>query len=533
MTEPLIFERSVPGRRSYRLTACDASARAVQELIPEEHLRHEPPPLPEVDELSVVRHFTRLSQRNFSVDTQFYPLGSCTMKYNPKLNDRIASWSRFAQMHPLQPESTVQGLLRLLYELEQSLCQITGMAAFTLQPAAGAQGELTGLKIIRAYHARTRTPRTTILIPDSAHGTNPASAALSGFRVVELKSGANGLVDLAELKGRLSRDVAALMITNPNTLGLFERDIKMIASLCHEHGALVYMDGANMNALLGLVRPGDMGIDLLQLNLHKTFSTPHGGGGPGAGPVGVGRRLTDFLPVPRVKKTGDRAGKVRAGEEVHRAAERGATRFAWDERVKHTIGRVHGFYGNVGVLVRAYVYIRTLGKEGLERVSRMAILNANYLKARLSDTFEVPFDDHCLHEFVASLKNLKAVGVDARDVAKRLLDYGFYAPTIYFPLLVEEAFMVEPTETESKETLDAFADALIRIVGEAKASPELVKRAPQSTAVNRVDEVRAARELDLRWTGIRPGHPSAALQGDAWGSLSSQSAPMSIPNRHA
>ena len=538
MTEPLIFERSVPGRRSYRLPPCDVSAPAVQDLIPEEHLRHEPPPLPEVDELSVVRHFTRLSQRNFSVDTQFYPLGSCTMKYNPKLNDRIASWSRFAHMHPLQPESTAQGLLRLLYELEQSLCQITGMAAFTLQPAAGAQGELTGLKIIRAYHARTRTPRTTprrapplggassgssraseasrgttILIPDSAHGTNPASAALSGFRVVELKSGANGLVDLAELKQHLSRDVAALMITNPNTLGLFERDIKTIASLCHEHGALVYMDGANMNALLGLVRPGDMGIDLLQLNLHKTFSTPHGGGGPGAGPVGVSRRLTDFLPVPRVKKTG--------------------ARFAWDERVKHTIGRVHGFYGNVGVLVRAYVYILTLGKEGLERVSRMAILNANYLKARLSDTFKVPFDDHCLHEFVASLKNLKGFGVDARDVAKRLLDYDFYAPTIYFPLLVEEAFMVEPTETESKETLDVFADALIRIVEEAKTSPELVKRAPQSTAVNRVDEVRAARELDLRWTGTRPGHPSAALQGDAWASLSPQSVSMSIPSQHA
>ncbi len=485
-TEPLIFERSVPGRRSYRLPPPDVSARTVQDLIPEEHLRHEPPPLPEVDELGVVRHFTRLSQRNFSVDTQFYPLGSCTMKYNPKLNDRIASWSRFAHMHPLQPESTVQGLLRLLYELEQSLCQITGMFAFTLQPAAGAQGELTGLKIIRAYHAPRPRPRsggqtrTTILIPDSAHGTNPASAALSGFRVVELRSGPNGMVDLGELKQNLSDHVAALMITNPNTLGLFEKEIHAITTLCHEHGALVYMDGANMNALLGIVRPGDMGIDLLQLNLHKTFSTPHGGGGPGAGPVGVSRRLADFLPVPRVKKTG--------------------TRFAWDERAKHTIGRVHGFYGNVGVLVRAYVYIRTLGKEGLERVSRMAILNANYLKARLSETFEVPFDDHCLHEFVASLKNLKSFGVDARDVAKRLLDYDFYAPTIYFPLLVEEAFMVEPTETESKETLDAFADALIRIVEEAKTSPELVKRAPQSTAVNRVDEVRAARELDLRWT---------------------------------
>ena len=478
--EPLVFERSVPGRRSYRLPPFDVPTKPVPELVSEEHLRRDAPALPEVSELDVVRHFTRLSQLNFSVDTHFYPLGSCTMKYNPKLNERIASWSRFALVHPQQPASTVQGLLRLLYELEELLCQITGMAAFTLQPAAGAQGELTGLKMIRASHQRKRQVRTTILIPDSAHGTNPASAALSGFRVVELKSGANGLIDLAELKGKLSSDVAALMLTNPNTLGLFEQEILAITSLCHEHGALVYMDGANMNALLGLVKPGDMGIDLLQLNLHKTFSTPHGGGGPGAGPVGVSRALADFLPTPRVRKVGKR--------------------FAWDERVRHSIGRVHGFYGNVGVLVRAYVYIRTLGKEGLERVSRMAILNANYLKARLSGTFPVPFDDHCLHEFVASLKPLKPFGVDARDVAKRLLDYGFYAPTVYFPLLVEEAFMVEPTETESKETLDGFADALIRIAEEASTTPELVKRAPQRLAVSRVDEVKAAREPDLRWT---------------------------------
>jgi glycine dehydrogenase subunit 2 len=371
-------------------------------------------------------------------------------------------------------------MLQLLWELEQLLCKITGMSAFTLQPAAGAQGELTGIKIVRAYHAHKRQRRTTILIPDSAHGTNPASAALSGFRVVELKSNAQGMVDLEELKQKLSGDVAALMITNPNTLGLFEKDIHAITTLCHEHGALVYMDGANMNALLGVTRPGDMGIDLLQLNLHKTFSTPHGGGGPGAGPVGVSPSLAEFLPVPRVKKT--------------------AKGFAWDDTAKHAIGRVHAFYGNVGVLVRAYCYIRTLGKEGLEGVSQMAILSANYLKARLAGTFDVPFDDHCLHEFVASLKNLKAHGVDARDVAKRLLDYGFYAPTIYFPLLVEEAFMVEPTETESKETLDAFADALIRIVEEAKSSPELVKGAPKSMTVSRVDEVKAAREPDLRWT---------------------------------
>jgi len=478
--ELLIFERSVPGRRGYQLPPVDGLKRSVEELIPDEHLRHEPPRLPEVSELDVVRHFTRLSQLNFAVDTHFYPLGSCTMKYNPKLNDRIASWSRFALVHPLQPESTVQGTLRLLWELEQLLCQLTGMAAFTLQPAAGAQGELTGLKIVRAYHRMKRRTRSTILIPDSAHGTNPASAALSGFRVVELKSGPDGLVDLAELKAKLSDEVAALMLTNPNTLGLFEQDILTITRLCHEHGALVYLDGANMNALLGIVRPADFGIDLLQLNLHKTFSTPHGGGGPGAGPVGVAKPLVDFLPTPRVRKVGKR--------------------FRWDDRVKHSIGRVHGFYGNVGVLVRAYVYIRTLGREGCERAGRFAILNANYLKEKLSGTFPVPFDRHCLHEFVASLQPLKAFGVTAWDVAKRLLDYGFYAPTVYFPSVVDEAFMIEPTETESKETLDAFAEALGRIAEEARTNPELMKHAPNRLAVNRVDEVRAAREPDLRWT---------------------------------
>jgi len=489
--EPLIFERSVPGRRGYRYPSPNLSTEQVREWVPDEQLRRENPPLPEVAELDVVRHFTRLSQLNFSVDTNFYPLGSCTMKYNPKLNDRIASWSRFAQMHPLQPTGTTQGLLRLLHELEQLLCQITGMSAFTLQPAAGAQGELTGLKIIRAYHRRKRQARSIVLIPDSAHGTNPASAVLSGFQAVELKS-ANGRIDLTDLKNKLSRSVAALMLTNPNTLGLFEKDIRAITSLCHEHGALVYMDGANMNALLGIARPGDMGVDLLQLNLHKTFSTPHGGGGPGAGPVGVVPALAEFLPVPRVRKRG--------------------RRFAWDDEVKRSIGRVHGFYGNVGVLVRAYVYIRTLGKEGLERVSRMAILNANYLRARLAGTFPVPFDGHCLHEFVASLKSVKAHGVTAWDVAKRLLDYGFYAPTVYFPLLVEEAFMVEPTETESKETLDLFADALIRIAEEAKMTPDRVKLAPTKLSVDRLDEVKAAREPNLRWTPASPP-PAESAKG--------------------
>ena len=502
--EPLIFERSAPGRRAWRFPPCDAALEDAARWLPEDSLRREPPPLPEVSELDVVRHFTRLSQLNFSVDTHLYPLGSCTMKYNPKLNDRIASWSRFAFVHPMQPASTAQGLLRLVFELEQLLCRITGMAAFTLQPAAGAQGELTGLKIIRAYHRRKRPfgfaqgrpepvegrrPRSTILIPDSAHGTNPASAALSGFQVVELKSNSQGLIDLEELKAHLSGDVAALMLTNPNTLGLFERDIRAVTTLCHERGALVYMDGANMNALLGIAKPADCGVDLLQLNLHKTFSTPHGGGGPGAGPVGVTKELEAFLPVPRVRKVG--------------------SRYRWDERLRHSIGRVHGFYGNVGVLVRAYVYIRTLGKEGLERVSRAAIINANYLKSRLSGAFPVPFDRCCMHEFVASLKPLKASGVTAWDAAKRLLDHGFYAPTVYFPLVVDEAFMIEPTETESKETLDAFADALLQIAEEAKTHPERVTHAPHRMAVNRLDEVKAAREPDLRWS------PSGCRQPDS------------------
>ena len=476
----LIFEKSVPGRRGYRLPAHDGPQRPLRDLLPAEHLRRQPPRLPEASELDVVRHYTRLSQRNFSVDTHFYPLGSCTMKYNPKLNDRIASWSRFADMHPLHPASCAQGLLRLLYELEQLLCEITGMHAFTLQPAAGAQGELTGLKMVRAYHRAKRQDRSTILIPDSAHGTNPASASLSGFQVMELKSNAHGLIDLAELRGRLSNDVAALMLTNPNTLGLFERDILAITALCHEHGALVYMDGANMNALLGLAKPGDMGVDLLQLNLHKTFSTPHGGGGPGAGPGGGSRALEPVLPVPRGRKT--------------------RKRVVWDERGRRSIGRVHAFYGNVGVLVRAYIYIRTLGREGLERTGRAAILNANYLKARLADVFPVPFAGRCLHEFVVSLTPLKACGVTAWDVAKRLLDYGFYAPTVYFPLVVDEAFMIEPTETESRETLEAFANALRGIAQEARTNPELLRRAPHQLPVNRVDDVKAAREPNVRWT---------------------------------
>jgi len=495
MSGLLIFERSVPGRRGYVFPPSDVPPIDPAEAVPDEHLRAAAPRLPEVAEFDVVRHYTRLSQLNFSVDTHFYPLGSCTMKYNPKLNERLAALPGFAWLHPLQPTSEVQGMLQLLYELEQLLCAMTGMAAFTLQPAAGAQGELTGLAIIAAYHRRRR-PRSTILIPDSAHGTNPASAALSGFSVVQLRSGADGLIDLQELRRKLTKDVAALMLTNPNTLGLFEREIQTIASLLHEQGALVYMDGANMNALLGISRPGDMGVDLLQLNLHMTFSTPHGGGGPGAGPVGVTKALEGFLPVPRVRKLGHR--------------------FTWDAQSRATVGRVHGFYGNVGVLVRAFAYIRTLGREGLMRASEAAIINANYLKSKLQETFPVPFDDHCMHEFVVTLKALKAHGVTAGDVAKRLLDYGFYAPTVYFPLIVDEALMIEPTETESKETLDQFAKALLNIAHEAKSNPELVRCAPQRLVVDRVDEVKAAREPDLRFNpSIGKIEASPHLMGQA------------------
>jgi len=479
MAQPLIFEQSVPGRRGYRVPPSHVPPGRPSEWVPEDQLRAAPPRLPEVAEFDAVRHYTRLSQLNFSVDTHFYPLGSCTMKYNPKLNERIAALPGFAFVHPLQPDTQVQGTLALLYHLEQLLCAITGMAACTLQPAAGAQGEMTGLKIIAAYHRRKRRTRSTILIPDSAHGTNPASAALSGFSVVQLRSGPDGLIDLGELKRKLTHDVAALMLTNPNTLGFFERDIQTIAALLHERDALIYMDGANMNALLGISRPGAMGVDLLQLNLHKTFSTPHGGGGPGAGPVAVTKALQDFLPVPRVRKVGKR--------------------FVWDARSRATIGRVHGFYGNVGVLVRAFAYITTLGREGLTRASQTAIINANYLKAKLQGTFPVPYNQPCMHEFVVTLKALKAQGITAMDVAKRLLDYGFYAPTVYFPLIVEEAMMIEPTETESKETLDQFAQALLDIVREAKTNPDLVRRAPQRMAVDRIDEVKAAREPNLRW----------------------------------
>ncbi len=477
--EPLIFERSVPGRRATRWPKAD-DHRPLPSLIPSSFLREQPPALPEISELDAVRHFTRLSQLNYSIDTHFYPLGSCTMKYNPKVNDRIVAMPGVAQLHPYQPIEQCQGMLQLLWELEQWLCEICGMQAFSLQPAAGAQGELTGLKIIRAYHVAQGAPRKTVLVPDSAHGTNPASAALSGYQVVQVPSGPDGLVDLAALRALVSKDVAALMLTNPNTLGLFEREIKAICDLMHQHGALVYLDGANLNPLLSIVRPGAMGIDLIQLNLHKTFSTPHGGGGPGAGPVGVVARLAPLLPVPRIEQHGEH--------------------FTLNADAPQSIGKVRSFYGNAGILVRAYTYMRTLGREGLERVGRAAIINANYLRERLTEHYQVRYGRHCMHEFVLTLKRQAQQGASCLDIAKRLLDYGFYAPTIYFPLIVEEAMMIEPTETESRETLDAFADALITIAKEVQEDPQRVRQAPTTTPVGRLDEVGAARNLNLRWS---------------------------------
>lgn len=480
--EPLIFEKSQPGRRAFSLPPLDVPEQPLDELLPAHLLRHQPAPLPEVSEPELLRHYVRLSQLNYSVDTGFYPLGSCTMKYNPKLNERVAALEGFRHAHPLQPEETVQGLLQLMDELAEALKSITGLAAVSLQPAAGAHGELTGILMIRAYHLdRGEAQRRKILIPDSAHGTNPASAAMVGFEVVTIRSNSAGRIDLGELERHLGDDVAALMLTNPNTLGIFERDILTIERLVHQAGALLYMDGANLNALIGLVRPGDMGVDCLHVNLHKTFSTPHGGGGPGAGPVCVSDRLAPYLPVPRI---------VRRGE-----------RYALDWDAPKSIGRVHSFFGNVGMFIRAYAYIRMLGADGIQRVSRDAILNANYLLSRIRHVYQQPYPETPMHEFVVSAAAFKRFGVRTMDIAKRLLDYGFHAPTVYFPLIVPEALLIEPTETETKQTLDAFADALLSIAREAETEPELLRSAPHRTPVRRLNDALAARLLNVAWNG--------------------------------
>lgn len=471
----LIFELSKPGRVAYSLPPCDVPEAAPVEYIPASMLRETPAQLPEVFEVDVIRHYTELSRRNFGVDNGFYPLGSCTMKYNPKINEDTARFAGFAKIHPYQPEESLQGALELLYTLQNDIAALTGMDQVTLQPAAGAHGEWTGLMMIRAYHESRGEMRTKVIVPDSSHGTNPASASTAGFETITIQSNENGLVDLEALRAAAGPDTAALMLTNPSTLGLFEEQITEIADIIHEAGGLVYYDGANSNAIMGYTRPGDMGFDVVHLNLHKTMSTPHGGGGPGAGPVGVKAKLIPFLPKPTVAKRED-----------------GTFYFDYDK--SDSIGRVKAYYGNFGILVRAYTYIRSYGPEGLRRVSECAVLNANYMMARLAPHYNIPYPGVCKHEFVMSGKDLKTYGVRTLDVAKRLLDFGYHPPTIYFPLNVEECMMIEPTETESKETLDAFIDTMIQIAEEAKTNPELVINAPYDTVVRRLDETQAARK---------------------------------------
>ena len=477
-TTTLLFELSQPGRRASALPECDVPAPPASELLPAEAIAAGPPPLPEVAEPEVIRHFTNLSTLNMSVDTHFYPLGSCTMKYNSKRNERMAGLAGMADLHPLAPEETIQGLLQLLFELQQMLGEISGLPAVSLQPAAGAHGELAALMVAAAYFRHQKQSRTKVLAPDSAHGTNPASAKMAGFDFVTVKSRSDGMVDLEDLQSKLDDQIAVFMITNPSTLGLFDRQVPRIAELVHERGGLIYLDGANMNAILGITRPGDFGADMMHYNPHKTFSGPHGGGGPGAGPICVAEKLGPYLPVPVVVRE----------ESCYRL----------DFNRPLSIGRVRSFFGNVGVLVRAYCYIRTHGPDGLKAVAENAVLNANYLLSRVKHILPVPQGERCMHEFVASAAPLKKKnGVSAMDLAKRLLDYGFHSPTVYFPLTVPEAMMIEPTETESKETLDAFAELLFRITEE---SPELLHEAPHSTIVSRPDEVRAARQPVLKWT---------------------------------
>jgi glycine dehydrogenase subunit 2 len=475
--EPLIFDLSRPGRRGTTVPACDVPSKPVASLIPQKFLRPEKAALPEVSENEVVRHFTRLSTLNYHIDKGFYPLGSCTMKYNPKVNESNAMLPGFRDAHPLTPDAFMQGSLQVMYELGECLKGISGMPGVSVQPAAGAQGELTGILMIRAYHAARGDKRTKILVPDSSHGTNPATAAIGGFTIVSIKSNADGRVDVDDLKAHLGNDVAGFMVTNPSTLGIFEVEILTIQKLVHEAGGLMYMDGANMNALLGIARPGDMGFDCVHINLHKTFSTPHGGGGPGSGPVCVSERLIPFLPVPIIEKSGG----------VYHAS----------FNKPQSVGRVHTFFGNFGMHVRALTYILMYGKEKLPDISINAIINANYLLSRLRPYFDLPYPVRPMHEFVLSGDRQKEKGVKTLDIAKRLLDKGFHAPTVYFPLIVHEAIMIEPTETETREMLDAFADAMIEICNEIDTDPDLVRNAPTTTPVRRLDDALAARKVNV------------------------------------
>ena len=480
--DKLIFELSREGRRGYSLPE-NSHSEYTLDALPEWARRTDTPMLPEVSEFDVVRHFTNLSNKNFGLDTGFYPLGSCTMKYNPKINEEMASLPGFTGLHPLQPAASVQGALQLYYNLGVSLAKLTGLSEFTINPFAGAHGELTGLMIMRQYHLkRGDTRRTKVIVPDSAHGTNPASAAVCGLEIVEVKSTARGTIDVADLRPLLDDTIAGIMMTNPNTLGLFESEIPEIARLVHECGGLLYYDGANLNPMLGRCRPGDMGFDIMHINLHKTFSTPHGGGGPGAGPVGVREGLNAYLPGPHVHRNDDGTFAVDFGED--------------------SIGSVSGFLGNFGVMVRAYTYILSLGRENVKNVGPMATLNANYIKEQLKDCYELPMEGVCKHEFVFDGLKDKSTGVTTLDVAKRLLDYGYHAPTIYFPLLFHQAIMIEPTETESKETLDDFIAIMRKVAEEAISDPEMVKSAPHTTPVRRLDETTAARKPILTYRDL-------------------------------
>ncbi|MEA1974676.1 MAG: aminomethyl-transferring glycine dehydrogenase subunit GcvPB [Bacillota bacterium] len=477
--DKLIFEISKEGRRGSALPKLDVEEKKLDELLPNKFIKTSDLFLPEVSEGDLVRHYTKLSTMNYGVDSGFYPLGSCTMKYNPKINEEVAFNGNLMNVHPYQAEETVQGSLEIMYGLSEMLSEISGMDKVTLQPAAGAHGELTGIMLIKAYHtSRGDLKRTKVITPDSAHGTNPATINMAGYEAIEIKSNENGEVDIESLKAVLNDEVAGFMLTNPNTLGLFERNIKEIAELVHEAGGLLYYDGANMNAIMGKTRPGDMGFDVMHFNLHKTFSTPHGGGGPGSGPVGVKKKLEKFLPMPVVSKESDR--------------------YFLDYNRPDSMGKIKGFYGNYGVMLKAYSYILTMGGKGLREASEMAVLNANYMMNKLKKYYKLPIDRVCKHEFVLDglIDNHE---VSTLDIAKRLLDYGYHPPTIYFPLIVHEALMSEPTETESKETLDEFIEALISISKEANENPEILKNAPSTTSIKRIDEVRAARELILKW----------------------------------
>jgi len=480
--EPQLKEISRPGRKAYSLPELDVPQDRVEDIIPGRFLSDEMPVLPELAEIDVIRHFTNLSRKNFGVDSGFYPLGSCTMKYNPKVNEDISIISGFTDINPLQTEATTQGMLELLYNFENYLCAIFGYDHATLQPAAGAHGELTSLLMIKAYHKdRGQGKRDKVIVPDSSHGTNPASVSMVGWHAVQVRSNAKGGVDIDELKKVAGSDTAALMLTNPNTLGLFDENILEIADIVHKAGGQLYYDGANANATLIKVKPADLGFDIAHFNLHKTFSTPHGGGGPGSGPVCAKKHLEPFLPVPRIKKNNDGYHFVEDG-------------------YPKSIGKVHSFHGNINVIVKAYAYILSLGVAGLKEVSENAVLNANYILSRLKPYYHLPYDKTCQHEFVISADRQKEkYGVRALDIAKRLIDYGFHPPTIYFPLIVHEALMIEPTETESKETLDKFCDAMVSIAKECEKGPELVKGAPYSTPVSRLDETKAAREPKLHW----------------------------------